>query len=612
MKKRISIIISMAMLLTILLPIGTFAQMDQNLQNAIKKAKSLLNISNEYENFEYAIEKVGDKVYYNLNWSDQELGYVSVSIDSNGTIDHYGKHEYHEDRVGKLPLVSEDKGLKISKDFIKKINPKIEGKVEYKGSISDSYDGSTNYYFTYARTENNIPYYGNQVTVSVDTNTGEVRSYIQYWDEKIKFSSPNKIISSAEAEKAFKENENIELLYNFYRNKGKLSPRLIYSISDSKLIDAETGKPLNDVIGGQGSYSKSGGFDSSGILYGLDSEVLYLSPEEQKNIDELKNIISDKEAENVARKLCNISNKYELKSSRLSSNEAKDNYNWMLEFYGKNQNDDFISVAIDAKTKELKRLSKYSFVDNKKDVAYSKEKALKKAKDFISSVSSEKFKQTELIDSEDPILTIQSGEDKNYYFTFARKYNGIKVSNNGFTIAISGVTGDVESYGYNWYEEKLPSSDNVTSKEKALDNILSEIKLELQYVTDIKDDIDKEKVAKLVYGLEPNKFIDVDATTGALIDFEGKPYKDKKETKTYKDINNSKFKEIIEKLAKYGVYLPGEEFKGNEEVTQKDFLYLLAKSKGYSYIDYENTDELYQHLINERIIKKNEKNRRIK
>src|SRR5699024_7051043 len=75
----------------------------------------------------------------------------------------------------------------------------------------------------------------------------------------------------------------------------------------------------------------------------------------------------------------------------------------------------------------------------------------------------------------------------------------------------------------------------------------------------------------------------------------------------YKDIDKSYAKDKIKILAQYGIALSGEEFKPNEKMIQKDFLYLLARANDpYLEIKDPNVD-LYNYLINMGILKENEK-----
>ena len=113
--------------------------------------------------------------------------------------------------------------------------------------------------------------------------------------------------------------------------------------------------------------------------------------------------------------------------------------------------------------------------------------------------------------------------------------------------------------------------------------------------------------AILIYALKDNKPANIEAKTGTILNYTGKPYKETVVT-DYKDIKNSYARDKINTLAIYGISLPGEGFKPKEEIKQKDFLYLLTKAK-YPYFDIdESMDNMYKYLINEGILKSDEKN----
>src|SRR5690606_37362800 len=113
---------------------------------------------------------------------------------------------------------------------------------------------------------------------------------------------------------------------------------------------------------------------------------------------------------------------------------------------------------------------------------------------------------------------------------------------------------------------------------KAYDILFKDIGMELKYVTPmIYDDRNNKKEAILVYGLKEDKPAIIDPYTGAILNYNGKPFKEFKAV-SYKDIDNSYAKDKINILAQYGISLPGEEFKPKEKIIQKDFLYLLLKA----------------------------------
>ncbi len=62
-------------------------------------------------------------------------------------------------------------------------------------------------------------------------------------------------------------------------------------------------------------------------------------------------------------------------------------------------------------------------------------------------------------------------------------------------------------------------------------------------------------------------------------------------------------------LAEFGIALPGDEFRPDDKINQRDFLYLLIKAKEpYYYYDIDNSDDnLYNSAIRLGIIKEEER-----
>jgi hypothetical protein len=118
---------------------------------------------------------------------------------------------------------------------------------------------------------------------------------------------------------------------------------------------------------------------------------------------------------------------------------------------------------------------------------------------------------------------------------------------------------------------------------------------------------------KLVYSPKRDKPLIFDANNGAILNYDGQPYKEVKPA-NYSDISGHFAEKQIAALADNGVALEGTTFKPDSNITQKDFLYLIAKSLHYdSYVPFgakdekSETDKLYAFLTREGIIKGNEK-----
>ena len=76
---------------------------------------------------------------------------------------------------------------------------------------------------------------------------------------------------------------------------------------------------------------------------------------------------------------------------------------------------------------------------------------------------------------------------------------------------------------------------------------------------------------------------------------------------SYSDIDGHWAKTQIETLAGYGVGFAGGEYKPNDKITQRDFLYLLLKAS-YTYSDFSDNDELYNVAKREGLVDERDEN----
>ncbi|WP_416198272.1 MAG: Peptidase M4 [Sporanaerobacter sp.] len=612
MKKRVSAVLAIVMILT-LIPIGSFAQQnfDKQLKEAITKSKELFNIGKEYDKFSSDVSSYDGKTAFHLNWSDskEKLGSINVSVTVDGEILSYSKYKpYYGENRPKLPKVSKDQGLKIAKDFIGKVSPDIAKNMEYvdRDEQLDIYSDSYNYFFT--RTVNGIPYSENNINITVDNITGEVRDYYTNWDKDIVFSEAKDVISNEKAQELYKEKIGLKLIYK--TSYMETEPRLYLtyaSLRNDVGIDAKNGEVVQ--IDYYGPY-----YEGMDMHMGAKGEenAEDLSPDEQKAVESVSGLISEEEAEKLGRKYLEIDKDYKLESANLYKNwKNKGEYKWYLGFV-KNVNgvEKYSNVAINAKSKELISFYRWADVNSNKEIKYSEKQALDIAKNFIAKTNPEKVNNIEFIESISDSSRVEGDPQKIVYLNFMRIEDGAYVLDDAIRVSVDLTEGKIIEYEIDWYNGKLPSKDKVISIDEAYDILFDKIGMEVRYTVPSRyDKIDNKKLeAILVYALKKDRPNDIDANTGEILDYQGMPYV-KREKISYKDIDKSYAKDKINILTQYGIGFPGDEFKPSEKLTQRDFLFLLAKANN-SYLgsDILNNDEkLYSYLMNTGIVKDDEK-----
>lgn len=606
MKRKISFLLALTMVLTFI-PFSSFAAQnyDKQLKEAIVKSKELFNIGDEYDKFNHNINSYDGKTVFYLNWSDSKgkLGNIDVSMTVDGIVTSYGKWKpTYEEQKPKLPKISRKEGLKIAKNFIKKVSPEFVDKIKYIDTSEplNVHSGSYGYYFV--RVENEIPYYNNNIDIYIDNSTGEVINYYSNWDMDLVFPDAKDIISSEKAQELYKEKIGLSLLYksNYTREKPKVY--LAYGPLNTNLgINAKDGEVvnLNDYLR---FYDKN--MDMGGRGEAVEEE---LSPDEKKAIEDITGLISQKDAEKIGREILGLDSKYELGYISLNKNWRDDSYYWQMDFNkGSDTNAYYANISIDAKTKELISFYKNISMDANKKVQYNEEQALDIAKEYIKKTNPDKFELIEL--NKNPVDVRPLEDQRNYNFEFIRKVDNAYVQQDSISILVDAIEGQIIEYRINWSKGDFPPKDNIIPINKAYNILFNDIGMELKYITPHRyseSSKDNKKVI-LAYGLKSEKPANIDANTGTILNNQGEPFKIST-VKSYSDIDKSYAKDKINILAQYGIALPGEKFNPKEKINQRDFLYLLAKANApYFEVDNEN-DALYTYVIRAGIIKADEK-----
>lgn len=583
---------------------------DKKLEESIIKVKNLFNISDGYDKFTSHVNSYNGNTNFYLNWSDSKgkLNSINVNISLEGYIISYDSYpSVYKEPSTKLPVYTKEEAQRLAMDFIAKVDPTILDFIkltpqEYPISSTDEY-----YYFNFTRHVNDIPFYQNSVSININKYSGEISYYYSNWDRKLEFPSPEKIITIDKGQEAFKKEIGLKPMYkssSYYRPfdmKDELNHYLAYSIlGANRGIDAFTGEKVNlDYYGPYFGMTESAKAMDTGMEGGL-------TPEEQASVDKLSGLLDESVAEKKARELLNIDDSYKVNSKNLYNNyKNPDEYNWNIYFFKEVSKDKslYMDIGLDARTGEL--LNFYKSIDYNPDAKpkISKDKALDIAKEYIKKIQPKKLTEIELMEDiyqEDSLVT--------YNFSFIRKSDEIYVENDRIYIAVDGISGEVYSYNLDWFKGDLPSKEKLIEAEKAYEVLWNKIGFELMYIKiyDYTKPENENFEIKLVYGLNQNKPVIISGTTGELLDYSGKPYKEIKPI-NYIDIDTSYAKDKIKTLGEYGIGFEGEEFKPKDKIKQKDLIYLLWKSMNQYRYDSMDEEKIYNEFITQGYMKEEEK-----
>ena len=619
MLKKLSYIMVLSLLLNVMIPFVALGEEDYQIQleKVILKTKEMFEISNEYKDFTSQVSSYNKDTYFSLNWKDPDgvLPTINITTDEIGNIQSYNKYYNNmEPQENKIPKFSKEEALSIAGRFMMKIDSVMFGQMVFDEDNYYTSTWDTNYNFNYQRKINSVLFRENNVSISISKNTGEVMNYNSNWERDLSFPKPTEIISLDEAKEAFKEKIGLELVYkaNYYYprpvdiNGDEMDYYLAYVIrSQYSGIDAKTGEAVE--LSYYRPYLEGGGKDSA--VNEESSQAPVITPEERAEIEKLKDLITREKAEEIGRDKLTLDDTYVLRNINLYNTwRNKDQYQWNMYFVKEIEENKIFSsdISIDAMTGEL--LSFYKSYDYKETdkAVITKDQALEIANNYLKETNPSII--SDLVIKDDKY---QKDGDLSFYFTFERYLDGYYVENDGISIGVNSVNKEVFSYNKTWYKGELPKTDSVIDIAKAYEVLFDEIDYSLMYKMYYEyDSLGVEsKSIKLVYGLSENKPAIIDANTGEVLDYSGKPYVDTKNI-AYSDLDSSYAKEKILTLAEYRIGFYEESFRPKDKIIQSELIYLLWKAiNPYRNEGEDQIDLVYDELIGTSIIKDEEVNR---
>ncbi len=637
MKAKIALVIVLMMMLTMVVPGIVSAANDSELESAIKAVKQMISIPEELSNFTYNVRTEGNTKVWDLSWHSKNTdgSSIEVTVDNSGDIKSYYTFNYADNlNVKKLPGISKTEAQDKAEEIIKKFNPGIWDSLKPIDNPQQVYIDSDSYSFGYMRTHNGIPFPQNGISVYINKQTGELKGYNKAWDKDLIFPSGEKAINLSEAQDAYTKNLGLKLTYQASTEDGKLKIYGAYVpvYNSNYFIDALTGEKINlSSPYSDEMYGNKEAKSTADFSIARGGAGMALTPEEIEAVEEVAKLISQEDAEKIARdlKVLELDETFTIQRASLNKGWSEiSGYQWNLHFMNSSdKTPKGINVTIDAATGEI--LSFYTGYSSEIDSApkFNKEDAKKAVEEFLNQLQPIKFKETQYSeDNNDLIIYSAENAPTHFSFRYTRKVNDISFQQNGIFVEFDAISGKITNYNLTWFDAEFPSLDNAITLSDIYDIFFKEIGLELQYTAQIPDiiyakrsvqstDKDNQKEVKLVYAINSSKPSTLDALNGIILDYNGKPYEEKKALE-YTDIEGHYAQKEIEVLAESGIGLEGPELKPNEKIKQKDFLLLISQIIGNGYPFYgkttissdSETDDLYKLLTQEGIIKEDEKN----
>ena len=493
-----------------------------------EKVRPLIDVPEEYEDFNwhYSAGSYYSLPAWELSWTDGETGSISVRCDNRGRILNYENYLYKTDRTSSLPKYGPEAFVKTATDFIERTLPYTkEIDLRLTETATSSLYNHT-YSYNFGRYENGILVPDNNISVTVNHETGVVTYLNARFTHGIEFKAPEGIISEEEAKEILAENQKMILSYRLlteydeetWEVKSKKA-YLVYTPEKSYVsVDAFTGKVYNErntwSVNEKGSAGGSVG-NLNGALNdsvakeeaSLDREY-QLTEKELEQLEILEQLITKEEAIAIITQNADlyIDRKATAITARLSKDtravpvkagsdgETEDGYVWRIDFHSPSNEEKYhysnMNAVIDATDGTIISFNcdipgYYYYSQNQlpyPELKFTEDEAAKIADNFIKKHQAQKHENIRLSDSWNhtaiKYIELDNGDSTPVYgcktFRFVRVNEGVDFTYNSFSVAVDLVSGKVTSYNFNWDDDvEFESPKNVISPDEALMSLYS-------------------------------------------------------------------------------------------------------------------------------------------
>lgn len=627
-KKPVSAILAAATLISST-SVVSFAAEDEAMKTALTYVKQRLTIPESLENFNHRTSISNNRTRYIFDWESndpQKYEYLTVTI--CGKIITNFRHDKYEEDVEletqrySFAKLSEDELIEKAEKWIKILNPTAYKNIEVDKDSLRVWLGNKNAKINIRRVSNGIPISGQNGSITINKDTGELISYNLNWIMGAGFAKPEKAISTAEAIDGFKAEIPVELVYTTeYDYETKVyTPHLIYRQGIFAKIDALTGKLSTfeesyDYYEGDVDVEEDCDEEVSDDAVAGANKVTFTDAEIEKMEKEGSLIKADEALETLKDMgIFEIADNAEISYSRCNFDENYNSYIRYFNFEANNNNyypigedptvkpDDAVeeeeveevdvedseysggSATINAETGEILDFSSWTSqgYDGKKLTEKNTLGIMNRYLDKIAGDKAEEF----ILETPDFSYSEydKAGKPKkNAYITYAhtsspRYAYDIPCTRESVSMSLNG-NKKIANYSLNYLGIEYPEPENIISSDEAYDEYFDQIDYDLLYCCAIKD---KKTLTAMIYNPSQNLYID--AFTGGLVNGNGSEIVSY-EKGEYTDLEGSKYKEIAEKLYMYNVTLMDEEGRLNEDkaITRQEFSNLASTIGCYYY-----------------------------
>ncbi|QGP91110.1 S-layer homology domain protein [Neomoorella glycerini] len=600
------------------------------LEQAIRTVKDNFEISKEYSRFTSSFNSYDGRQTWSLHWNEpaEPGGSFNADVDaSTGEIINMNtwKPEKRPEPGLRLPAISAAEARKVAEKLLNQLAarylPELQLLPDNNRLLPINNYGPVTYTFRWQRVVNGIPFPGNDVTITVRGDDGQVTNYNLNWT-KADFPAATGAISPERARQVFAGTGMLELQYYLqppYRPLAAGEKRpvlLVYRLSHPSrgLIDALSGAPLDLGNGGWFDKGGAGGMGYAGEMARKaafsqgDVQPKPLSPEEMKEIEKTAKLISREEAIAAIKKWVDIPAGLTLRGANLYADwQDPEIRSWNLNWSSDKPEPGkpgYMSARVNASNGELLGFDLSSAPSGSDRGGKLDRKAAQRlAEDFLQKVQPQRFKEVQLDENYrpgwEPVIMEDGQNPAVQYFYYRRLVNGIPFPGNGINVTVDAVAGRITSYNLNWGNFAFPVATNILDGQQAVEAFLKKRPLTMSYTQIYSPGGPGQGELRLVYqplgdpGYTTSDMLD--ARTGQFLDWEGKPVAQQPRPYRFNDIAGNFAEKEINLLGQAGIFGEyGEAFHPDENVTVVSLLraMLMARNGVWGYKDLKDEEIL--------------------
>lgn len=575
-----------------------------SLEEAIKTVKAVFTIPLGFTKFTSGYSQDAGRQVWQLSWEAEKepWGNFTAQVDcQTGEILQMNLWQATSGSKpqGKLPAVSRTEAVQKAEQLVKRLQPERLAQLKLEEDPGELLElmswGAASYRINWVRQVQGVSFPQDGITVRVDNQTGLITSYVLQWTEA-DFPDAAKAISAVEARQVWDKTEMLQLQY-FRRNYGDPTApkpvKLVYRLTHPSggVIDALTGKPVERL---DGVYRDEGLQEATKNVKADDSAVEF-TPQELEEVLQASKFISQEKAEAAVRQWVNIPAHLTLQGAQLNRDEWRApgartwNFNWQYTGQQELAEDavHWVSASVDAEGGTLLSFSSdkvWIGQDTAQSMQMSREEAQKIAEDFLRKIQPKLFEQVKLAqDSSSDVRPLAKAVILPPYqgFAYQRLVNNVVFPDNGMSVSVDLVTGDIQSYQLRWNPLAFPSTNGIMDTEAIVNAYLQRQPLTLQYVQEnIYGEKGITKEMRLVY--KPVPFVGqqeetmVDARTGAALDWRGELLASQPRPYQFTDIDGHWAAAEIAMLGQAGIFGDyGNTFRPDAPITLVQYLRAL-------------------------------------